>query len=63
MPEATQERYEITKEIVIEAIASMMGANNDEQAKSEARKVEISYCSRIGRYQLGHARPISVTFQ
>ena len=61
MPEVPWERYETTKERVFEAIASTIGSNGDEHAKSEARKIEISYCSRIGRYQLGCARPISVT--
>ena len=63
MPEAPWERYETTKERVIEAIASTMGSKDDEAIKAEARKIEISCCSRIGVYKLGCPRPISVSFQ
>ena len=62
MPEAPWERYETTKERVVEAIASTMGSKDDD-IKAEARKIEINCCSRIGSYKLGRPRPISVSFQ
>ena len=40
-----------------------MGGEDKDAARQEARKIEISYCSHVGRYQLGRPRPISVTFQ
>ena len=63
MPEAPWERYETTKERVVEAIASTMGSKDDDIIKAEARKTEISCCSRIGSYKLGRPQPISVSFQ
>ena len=53
MPEVPWERYETTKERVVEAIASTMGSKDDDIIKAEARKIEISCCSRIGSYKLG----------
>ena len=32
-------------------------------ALDEAKKIDISYCMRIGRYRPDNSRPISVTFQ
>ena len=63
MPEVLWERYETTKERVVEAIASTMGSKDDDIIKAEARKIEISCCSRIGSYKLGRPQPISVSFQ
>ena len=40
----------------------MESSNNPDQV-SEAMKIEISYCSRFGRYRPNSSRPISVTFQ
>ena len=63
MPEQPWETYECTKERMIDAIASMMGSRDDTKVRSEARKVEIAFCSMIGTYKLGKPKPISVTFQ
>ena len=40
-----------------------MGGSDPTVALEEARKIEITYCSRIGSYQLNHPHPISITFQ
>ena len=63
MPEAPWERYKTTKERVIEAISAMMGSKDNEDIQKEARNIGIQYCSRMGSYKLGRARPISVRFQ
>ena len=46
-----------------DTIAVMKGTRNDPEAIMEARKIEISYCTRLGRYRPNNSRPISVTFQ
>ena len=56
------EGYSMTKERVYETIASAMGEENLEETMKEARKKDITCCTRIGTYQLNHPRPISVTF-
>ena len=44
-------------------IAVSQGTSNDPYAIAEAWKAEISYCTRIGCYNLNVTRPILVTFQ
>ena len=56
------ENYETTKECIIDTIASTISPTVDSQVRQEASKVEISCCSRVGRYKLGWPWPISVTF-
>ena len=63
MPEQPWEPYEVTKERITEVIASSMGSKDDPSTKEEAKKVEITCCSRLGTYKLGKPRPISVTFK
>ena len=46
------EGYSTTKERVLETIATAMGGNQLEESMKEARKINISCCSRIGKYQL-----------
>ena len=63
MQEQPWETYNTTKERVIDTIVAAMGGEDQEAVRLEAWKIEITCCSRIGRYQLGKPRPISVTFQ
>ena len=63
MQEQPRETYDTTKERVIDTIVAAMGCEDQETAQMEAQKIEISCCSRTGRYQLGRPRPISITFQ
>ena len=63
MPEQPWEMYESTKERVVEAIATSMGSKDDANVRAEAKKIEITCCSRVGTYRLGKPRLISVTFQ
>ena len=46
------EGYSTTKERVLETIATAMGGNQLEESMKEARKINISCCSHIGKYQL-----------
>ena len=62
MDEQPWECYETTKERVYDTIAAAMGIQDKNEAMVEARKIEISCCSRTGRYQLNKPRPISVMF-
>ena len=62
-PEQPWEMYETTKQQVLDTIASTIGSATDNYARQEAAKIEIISCSRIGKYKMGKARPISVTFQ
>ena len=63
IPENTWESYSHTKQRVTDTIASSFGANTDPVAHAQAERVEISYCTRIGRHRADYNRPISVTFQ
>ena len=63
IPEQQWENYDLTKQQVIDTVAASKGTSNDPIALEEAQKVEISYCTRVGRYNPGVNRPISVTFQ
>ena len=59
------EKYETMKQCVQDTIASAMCGSSDVMAEalSAARSVEIVSCSRMGKYQLNRAGPISVKFQ
>ena len=57
MPEQPWETYEVTKERITEVIASSMGLMDDPSIKEEAKKVEITCCSRLGTYKLGNHDP------
>ena len=60
--EVKWEPYEITKTRVYETLASALSKGDLMASMDEARKIELIGCSRIGRYQMNRARPISVTF-
>ena len=62
MQEQPWEGYTMTKERVYETIASAMGGSNLEETMKDARKIDITCCTRIGKYHLNHPRPISITF-
>ena len=57
------ESYTLTKQRMHDTIAASKGTSNDPDVITEARKIEILYCTRIGRYKPNILRPISVTFQ
>ena len=63
MQEQSWEMYDTMKEGVIDTIVAAMGGEDKDAARHEARKIDITCCNRIGRYQLGWPRLISVTFQ
>ena len=48
---------------MIDTLVAVMGGEDKDAARREARKIDISCCSRVGCYQLGRPRPISVTFK
>ena len=62
MQEQPWEGYTMTKERVYKTIASAMGGSNLEETMKDARKIDITCCTRIGKYHLNRTRPISVTF-
>ena len=62
MQEQHWESYSTTKDRVYDTIASAMGGSDPTAALAEARKIEITYCSRTGSYQLNCPCPISVIF-
>ena len=51
------------KQRVYDTIAASKGTSNDQEHVNEVRKIEITYCTRIGKYRPNNSRPISVTFQ
>ena len=59
--ETKWEPYEVTKMRVYETIASILPIGDLKSTMDEARKADLVCCSRIGRYQMNRARPISVT--
>ena len=63
IPEHQWESYTSTKQRVYDTIAASKGTSNDPNVITEARKIEISYCTRMGRYKPNISQPISVTFQ
>ena len=62
MQEQPWEGYTTTKERVYKTIASAMGGSNLEETMKDTRKIDITCCTRIGKYHLNHPRPISITF-
>ena len=62
MQEQPWEGYTTTNERVYKTIASAMGGSNLEETMKDARKIDITCCTRIGKYHLNCPRPITVTF-
>ena len=56
MPEQPWELYEVTKERITEVIVSSMGSKDDLSIKEEAKKVEITCCSKLGTYYVSIKR-------
>ena len=52
-PEQPWETYDLMKQHVIDTIVSTMGPSTDNVTRQEASKIEISSCSRVGRYKSG----------
>ena len=63
IPEQQWESYTMTKQRVHDTILASKGINHDQDQGNEERAVEITYCTRIGKYRQNNSRPISVTFQ
>ena len=59
--ETKWEPYKVTKTRVYETIPSALPIGDHKLAMDEALKVDLVCCSRIARYQMNRARPISVT--
>ena len=57
------EPYQTTKLRVYEMIAITIDSGDKQEDLETAKKVEITGCSRIGKYRHNKARPISVTFR
>ena len=55
--------YHTTKLIVYEMIAITIDSGDKQADLESAKKVEITGCSRVGKYRHNRARPISVTFR
>ena len=63
MAETKWEPYKVTKTRVYETIASTLSIGDLTLAMEEAKnKIDLVCCSRISRYEMNRARPISVTF-
>ena len=63
IPKQPFETYEETKQCIYDTIASALLASDpllEDNVLSEAQRVDIVYCSRIGRQRLGQNRPISM---
>ena len=63
IPEQQWESYTLTKQRVYDMIMASKGINHDQDQGNEDREIEITYCTRIGKYRPNNSRPISVTFQ
>ena len=61
-PKEAWESYERTKQIVIDTMTTALKPTLNEIDPRPTNNAEISSCRRIGRYKMGRARPISVTF-
>ena len=62
-PYHTIEPYHTTKLRVYEMIAITIDSGDKQADLETAKKVEITGCSRVGKYRHNRARPISVTFK
>ena len=61
--EQTWETYEHTKQWVIDTVVASLGKTGNPLEIGEAKHIDISYCTRLGRQRPNFDRPISVTFQ
>ena len=63
MPEGKWETYDATVARIYDTIATAFSSSDIDRALEEARQIEIVCCNRIGRYQMGKHRSISVTLR
>ena len=63
IPEGKWETYDTTVSRIYDTIASAFSSGDIDQAMEEARQIEIVSCNRIGKYQMGKDRSISVTLR
>ena len=61
IPEGKWETYDTTVARIYDTIATAFSSGDIDRALEEARQIEIVCCNRIGRYQMGKHRSISVT--
>ena len=62
IPEGPYEQYSITKLRVQEMIAHTIGSGDINDDLEKAKAIEITRCSRVGKFRHNNARPISITF-
>ena len=62
IPEGPYEQYSITKLRVQEMIAHTIGSGDVNDDLEKAKAIEITRCSRVGKFRHNNARPISITF-
>ena len=62
IPEGPYEQYSITKLRVQEMIAHTIGLGDINDDLEKAKVIEITRCSRVGKFRHNNARPISITF-
>ena len=62
IPEGPHEQYSITKLRVQEMIAHTIDSGDVNDDLKKAKTIEITKCSRIGKFRHNNARPISITF-
>ena len=63
IPEQQWETYDSTKQRVQDSIVSALKSNNDSKCQQNiatAQNTDITYCTHVGRYQLGKFRPINL---
>ena len=63
IPEGKSETYDTTVARIYDTIATAFSSGDIDRALEEARQIEIVCCNRIGRYQMGKHRSISVTLR
>ena len=56
------EPYQMTKLHIQEMIATTIDSGDTNKDLESAKKIEITCCSRVGKFRHNRARPISVTF-
>ena len=61
-PEEAWESYERTKQIVLDTMTTALKPTVNEIELRPMSNTVITSCRRLGRYKMGRARPISVTF-
>ena len=54
---------EVTKQRVYDTITATIDSPDGNVVLDEAYKVDVAYCSRVGKYRPNVKRPITVTFQ